>query len=52
MESEKGVPKDAIMRPGPVLKRAMKGDFKKGKHPKGVMSASAVADACAKAWGK
>jgi hypothetical protein len=41
---------DNVMKPGPVLAAAMGGKMKKGKRPKGVMSAAGVADTLAKAW--
>lgn len=42
---------DNISRPGPVLRRATKGKFRKGKKPKEIPSASAVADKLAASWG-
>ncbi len=42
---------DNISRPGPVLSRAIKGKYRKGKKPKDIPSASAVADALAASWG-
>ncbi len=43
---------DFVMKPGPVLSRATRGKFRKGKKPKGVPSAAQVADKLAEAWGK
>lgn len=43
---------DFVMKPGPVLTRATRGDYRKGKKPKGVPSAAQVADKLAEAWGK
>ena len=43
---------DFVMKPGPVLTRATRGKFRKGKKPKGVPSAAQVADRLAEAWGK
>ena len=44
-------PPHAIAQPGPVLKRAMRGNYRKGKKPKDVPSAAQVADALAAHWG-
>jgi hypothetical protein len=49
-EKNETVVEDNVLKPGPVLSKAMTGNFKKGKRPKGVMSASGVAEALAKAW--
>jgi hypothetical protein len=50
-EKNETVVEDTVSKPGPVLSRATKGDYKKGKRPKGFPSASAAADALAKHWG-
>lgn len=49
-EKNETVQDDNVMKPGPVLMDAIGGRFKKGKKPKGVMSAAGVASALAKAW--
>jgi hypothetical protein len=40
-----------VSQPGPVLKRATMGKYKKGKRPKMIPSAAQVAEVLARAWG-
>jgi hypothetical protein len=49
-EKNETVVEDNVSKPGPVLSAAMTGKFRKGKRPKGVMSAAGVAESLAKAW--
>ena len=51
-EKNETVVEDHVMKPGPVLSKAMTGKFRKGKKPKDVPSASAVGDALAAHFGK
>jgi len=48
-EKNEVIEEDRVMRPGPVLSRALKGKMKKGKS-KGVPSAAQVADRLAASW--
>jgi hypothetical protein len=50
-EKNETVVEDTVSKPGPVLSAATRGHYMKGKKPKNVPSASAVADALAKHWG-
>lgn len=51
-EKNESVVEDNVMKPGPVLSRATQGDYRKGKRPKGITSATDVANALAKHWGR